>query len=174
MKQQPAVGFSQDFVAGYGFRRVGGFIALVGSAGGLRLLGELAADPDRPEARPQDAYRAFLYSMQPGWTLRCLQISWPDPDPRLAFQQAVEQWPAARNEGLAILRDGLLLHLQQYPLPFRRRTIVEFLLPPAGEEEALDWWSAASGMFHNYQVAFSYLGEEEIVEIARRALNPGF
>jgi hypothetical protein len=155
MKQQPAVGFSQDFVAGYGFRRVGGFIALVGSAGGLRLLGELAADPDRPEARPQDAYRAFLYSMQP-------------------FQQAVEQWPAARNEGLAILRDGLLLHLQQYPLPFRRRTIVEFLLPPAGEEEALDWWSAASGMFHNYQVAFSYLGEEEIVEIARRALNPGF
>ncbi len=49
-------------------------IVQVGDDDAKRLFAELYADPDRPDARPQEAYQAPLSSMQPGWTLRLLQL----------------------------------------------------------------------------------------------------
>ena len=82
---------SQQFVLAQGFRQMdGGFWALIGHDNSLRLFAELTANPDQPDVRPSEAYQVMLTSMQPGWTFRCLQIFWPDPDPRTLFQNQIE------------------------------------------------------------------------------------
>jgi len=100
------VGKTQDFVLGQGFQELDGYIALVGQDGSQRLLAELSADPDRPEVRPQDAYRELLASLAPGWTVRLLQVTWPDPQPRQAFLAQVETWGGSGGEEMAMLRQG--------------------------------------------------------------------
>ena len=109
---------------------------LIGEDDTRRLFAELSADPDRLDVRPQEAYQAILSSMQPGWTLRLLQLLWPDPEPRLAFQAQVQRWKPPEGEGLDILQQGLLLAVQEYSLPCVRRTILEFVLPG---DEGLAW-----------------------------------
>ena len=83
-KQLAEVGTTHTFVLGKGVVQVGALAALLGDDDTKRLFAELYADLDRPEVRPQEAYQAILSSMQPGWTLRLLQLFWPDPAPRLA------------------------------------------------------------------------------------------
>jgi hypothetical protein len=51
----------------------------------------------------------MLSSIQPGWTLRLLQLFWTDPQPRLEFQQQVQKWNTPVTEGLDILHQGLSL-----------------------------------------------------------------
>ena len=89
---EQTVGSTRAFVLAKGFTQVGNHAALIGEDDTRRLFAEIFADPDRPEARPQEAYKAILSSMQPGWTLRLLQLFWPDPEPRLEFQKQVEWW----------------------------------------------------------------------------------
>lgn len=93
------------------------------------MFAEVYADPDRPEVRPQEAYQNILSSIQPGWTLRLLQLFWPDLEPRLEFQKQVQDWRSPDTEGLDILHQGLLLAVQEYSLPFVRCTVFEFVLP---------------------------------------------
>jgi len=214
------IGQSQDFVLGQGLRQVvinssSPYWALVDAKGNLRVFAELTADPDRPDVRPREAYHALLSPMFPGWTVRVLQLFWPDPVPRQAFQCQVETcrvgaahqvgaarrvgavqkmngentpvppWPGHQpvladrpgdrqaqvmNEGLALLREGLLLFVQSAPLPFARRTILDFVL--SGQNESLAWWEGMSGTLREFGLRVRPLSAEEILELARWVFNP--
>lgn len=168
MKEQ-VVGSTRTFVLTKGFTQVGQHAALIGEDNTKRLFVELYADPDRPEVRPQEAYQAILSSMQPGWTLRLLQLFWPDPEPRLTFQQQAQGWLKPASDGLDILYQGLLLAVQQYPLPFVRRTILEFVLPG---DEGIAWWEGLSGLCGSFGIRVRYLNQSEIESLTRWVLNP--
>ncbi len=163
------VGSSRQFVLGRGILQVGRHAALLGEDDTKRLFAELYADPDRPEVRPQEAYCALLSSMQPGWTIRLLQVFWPDPAPRLAFQEQVKGWNPPAGEGLEILQQGLTLAVQEYPLPFVRRTVLEFVFPG---DEGLAWWEGLEGVCQQYGLRITYLSVEEVMALTCWVLNP--
>jgi hypothetical protein len=171
------VGYSQAFVIAQGFRQEGGRWELIGHDGSVRLFAELSADPDRPEARPGEAYRALLASLQPGWMVRLLQTFWPDPLPRQAFFHHAESWRRAKSwqegveqeEGIELLHQGLLLFTQEFPLPFIRRTILEFARPG---DEGMAWWEGLPGLLQAYGLRFRPLSPDEIQELARWIFNP--
>ena len=165
------VGVSHQFVLARGLTEIGRHAALVGEDDTKRLFAELYADPDRPEVRPQEAYQAMLSSMQPGWSLRLLQMFWPDPVPRLAFQERVEKWGTLSGEGLDILFQGLSMSVQEQPLPYNRRTILEFVLPG---DEGVAWWEGLSGLCLGFGLRFSTLSGEDIVVLARKVMNLNF
>jgi hypothetical protein len=169
--QLAEVGTTHTFVLGEGVVQVGALAALVGDDDTKRLFAELYADPDRPEVRPQEAYQAILSSMQPGWTLRLLQLFWPDPGPRLAFQGQAEKWGVPADEGLDILYQGLSMSIQEQPLPYIRRTILEFVFPG---NEGVAWWEGLNGLCQGYSIRFSPLSGEDIVVLSRRILNLNF
>ena len=131
--------------------------------------GKVYADPDRPDVRPQEAYKSILSSIQPGWTLRVLQLFWPDPEPRLEFQKQVQRWKPPSTEGLDILHQGLSLAVQEYPLPFVRRTIFEFVLPG---DEGIAWWEGLSGLCAGFGLRIRYLDQNAIEGLTRWVLNP--
>jgi hypothetical protein len=165
------IGETRSYVMGKGFIRVDdSYDALIGHNDTKRLFAELEANPDRPEVRPQDAYATLLTSMQPGWTLRFLQIFWPDSLPRSRFQQGVEGWAKPNSEGLEIMREGLLLAIEESPLPFIRRTIIEYILPP--NNEGLAWWGSIPGMCLGYGIEVAFLNSEEIQTLAQWVFNP--
>lgn len=168
MKEQ-VIGSTRTFVLAKGFTQVGQHAALIGGDDTKRLFAELVADPDRPEVRPQEAYQAILASMQPGWTLRVMQLFWPDPDPRLEFQKQIQNWKSPASEGLDILYQGLQLAVQEYPLPFVRRTVVEFVLPG---EEGIAWWEGLSGLCAGFGLKLNYLDQPTIESLIRWVLNP--
>lgn len=169
MKEQQVVGSTRTFVLTKGFAQMGQHAALIGDDNTKRLFAELYADPDRPEVRPQESYQAILSSMQPGWTLRLLQLFWPDPEPRLTFQQQALGWTKPDSDGLDIMNQGLLLAIQQYPLPFVRRTVLEFILPG---NEGIAWWEGLSGLCGSFGIRVEYLAQGEIESLTRWILNP--
>lgn len=176
MRGAQALGHTQDFVLAEGCQELAGYTALVGRDGTRRLLAELSADPDRPEARPGEAYRELLASLVPGWTLRLLQVTWPDLGPRRALLAQVDAWgekpptSSGTGEQLSALRQGLQLFLEAFPLPYRQRVILEFVLPPG--TEGLGWWSGLAGTLASYGLVFTPLDREAIVALARHLLNP--
>jgi len=163
------IGSTRTFVLAKGFIQVGAHAVLIGEDDTRRLFAEVYADPDRPDVRPQEAYQAVLSSMQPGWTLRLLQLFWPDPEPRLEFQKQVSQWKLPGTDGLDILHQGLLLAVQEYPLPFVRRTILEFVL---SGDDGVDWWAGMSGLCAGFGLRIRYLDQTAIQELTRWVLNP--
>ncbi len=166
---EQTIGSTRTFVLSKGFIQVGAHAALIGEDDTRRLFAEVYADPDRPEVRPQEAYQAILSSMQPSWTLRLMQLFWPDPEPRLAFQNQVQQWKTPGVEGLDILHQGLLLGVQEYSLPFVRRTVLEFVLPG---NEGLAWWEGLSGLCAGFGLRVRYLDQRAIGSLFRWVLNP--
>lgn len=183
---EQTIGSTRTFVLAKGFTQVGNHAALIGEDDTKRLFAELHADPDRPDVRPQEAYTAILSSMQPGWTLRLLQLFWPDPEPRLEFQKQIQRWKVPATEGLDILHQGLSLAVQEYPLPFVRRTVLEFVLP--GDEgkalsallpqaqvsgsEWVAWWEGLSGLCAGFGLRIRYLDRNAIEGLTRWVLNP--
>jgi hypothetical protein len=173
------IGSSQSFVIAQGFRQVGEHWGLIGHDGSLRLFAQLTADPDRPAVRPVDAYRALLSSLQPGWTLRWLQIFWPDSIPRKKFFEYAQKWSehSEKREAHELLRQGLLLFIQAAPLPFVRRTILEFVVP-GQEGQALRhssgqaWWCGLPGLLGIYGVSVEPLSLDEIQELAHWIFEP--
>ncbi len=163
------VGSTRSFVLAKGFTVVEGHAALVGEDDTRRLFAELYADPDRPDVRPQEAYQAILSSMQPGWTLRLLQLFWPNPEPRLVFQSQVRGWKASETEGLDILRAGLLLATEEYSLPFTRRTILEYVSPG---NEGLAWWDGLAGLCAGFGLHLEHLDQAQIEAVTRWVFNP--
>lgn len=163
------VGKTQAFVLARGFHQVGEHWALYGEGGKSRLFAEITADPDRPDVRPREAYHALLTSMQPGWTVRMLQIFWPDPIPREAFRSQIEKWPQHEQKGMGLLQDGLTLFLETYPLPFMRRTILEFVLL---NKDSLGWWEGIAGLFRSYGLQIAFLSDDDIRTLARWVFNP--
>jgi hypothetical protein len=168
-KPKIEVGTTHQFVLVKGFEKVGNHDALLGADGRKRLFAELFADPDRPDVRPQEAYQAILTSMQPGWTLRLLQTFWPDPEPRLAFQRQAQGWQKPASDGLEILHQGLLLSTEQFPLPFGRRTILEFVFPG---DEGLAWWEGVSGLCQGFGVRISYQTASQIRTLLKWVFAP--
>ena len=166
---EQTIGSTRTFVLAKGFTRAGPHAALIGEDETRRLFAELYADPDRSEVRPQEAYQAILSSMQPGWTLRLLQLFWPDPGPRLEFQGHVQKWKSPHADGLDILHQGLLLAIQEYPLPFVRRTVLEFVTPG---NEGMAWWEGLSGLCAGFGIQVHYLDQLRIEELTRWVLNP--
>jgi hypothetical protein len=169
MMPEPTVGSTRTFVLGKGFTQAGAHAVLIGEDDTRRLFAELYADPDRPEVRPQEAYQAILSSMQPGWIMRLLQLFWPDPEPRLAFQQQVLSWKSPKIEGLDILHQGLLLAVKEYSLPFVKRTVLEYVLPG---DEGLAWWEGLTGLCAGFGLRVRYLDQAEIETLTRWVLNP--
>jgi len=129
-----------------------------------RLLAEVHADPDRPNVQPLKGYQAILSFMQPGWTLRIVQLFRPDPEPRLEFQKQVNRWNAPGTEGLDILHQGLSPAVQEYPLPFVRRTVLEFVLPG---DECIAWWEGLSGLCAGFGLQIRYLDQTAIEALTR-------
>jgi hypothetical protein len=166
---EQTVGSTRTFVISRGFVQAGTHPALIGEDDTRRLFAELFADPDRPEVRPQEAWQAILTSMQPGWTLRLMQLFWPDPEPRQAFQRQVQGWKILAVEGLDILQQGLILATQEYPLPFVRRTVLEFVLPG---EEGTAWWEGLTGLCAGFGIRINYLEQAELEALTRWVLNP--
>ena len=166
---EQTIGSTRTFVLAKGFTQVGAHAALIGEDDTRRLFAELYADPDRPDVRPQEAYQSVLSSMQPGWTLRLLQLFWPDPDPRLEFQKQVQSWKVSNTEGLDILHQGLLLSIQEYPLPFVRRTVLEFVMPG---DEGVAWWDALTGLCASFGLRVRYLDQVAVEGLTRWVLNP--
>jgi hypothetical protein len=166
---EETVGSTRTFVLAKGFIRAGNHDALVGDDDSKRLFAELFADPDRPEVRPQEAYQALLSSIQPGWTLRLMQVFWPDPEPRVEFQTNVKSWKQPTDDGLDILHQGLILATQEYPLPFVRRTILEFVLPGG---EGLAWWEGLTGLCAGFGLRIRYLDQSAVEGLTRWVLNP--
>jgi hypothetical protein len=78
-------------------------------------------------------------------------------------------WKKPETEGLDILRQGLLLAVQEYPLPFIRRTILEFVLP---SEAGIAWWEGMSGLCAGFGIIVRYLNQSEIEALACWILNP--
>ena len=171
MADKQLVGVSHQFVLAQGLTEIGTHAALIGDDNTKRLFAELHADPDRPEVRPQEAYQGILSSMQPGWTLRLLQLFWPDPVPRLAFQERVEKWGVPAEEGLNILFQGLSMSIQEQPLPYIRRTILEFVYPG---NEGIAWWEGLSALCQGFGLRFAPLSGEEVLVLSRRILNLNF
>jgi hypothetical protein len=169
--EEKIVGSTHPFVLSKGIVKVGNYDALIGDDDTKRLFAELYADPDRPDARPREAYQALLSSMQPGWTLRLLQLFWPDAEPRLAFQRQVLGWAVPDGEGLAILSEGLLLAVQEQALPYTRRTILEFVLPG---DEGLAWWEGVRGIGRSFGIRLVYLRADEISFLQRKLFNLSF
>ena len=166
---EQTIGSTRTFVLTKGFIQVGNHSALMGEDDTTRLFTEVYADPDRPDVRPQEAYKSILYSMQPGWTLRLLQLFWPDPEPRLEFQKQVQRWNTPATEGLDILHQGLSLAVQEYPLPFVRRTVFEFVLPG---DEGIAWWEGLNGLCAGFGLRIWYLDQNAIEGLTRWVLNP--
>ena len=169
MSTAPIIGTTHIFVLSKGVVQVSALAALLGEDDTRRLFAELYADPDRPEVRPQEGYQAVLSSMQPGWTLRLLQLFWPDPEPRLEFQKQASQWKRPDVEGLDILHQGLTLAVQEYPLPFVRRTVLEFALP---SDEGIAWWEGLNGLCAGFGLRIRYLDQTAIESLTRWVLNP--
>jgi len=111
----------------------------------------------------------MLSSMQPGWTVRLLQLFWPDPGPRLEFQKQVMQWRPPATEGLDILHQGLLLSVQEYPLPYVRRTVIEFVLPG---NEGIAWWEGLNGLCAGFGLKVFYLNQIAVEELTRWIFDP--
>ena len=162
------VGWTQPFVLGQGFKKAGNFDALIGEDGTKRLFAELTADRDRTDVRPIEAYQTVLHSIHPGWKLRVLQLYWPDPEPRVTFYRCVENWRQS-SEGLAILKEGLELALDQTSLPFGKRTFIEFIQL---DEECITWWETLGALCVNYGVFVYYLERDEITKLSRWIFNP--
>ena len=166
--EEQTIGSTRAFVHSKGIVQIGNRSALIGEDDTRRLFAELYADPDRPEVRPQEAYQSILSSMQPGWSLRLLQLFWPDPVPRLSFQEQVEKWGVPSDEGMDILFQGLSTSIQEQPLPYIRRTIREFVLPG---DEGVAWWDGLGGLGQGFGLRFSPLPGEDILILSRQVLN---
>lgn len=163
------IGETKEFVVAKGFSNIGVYDALIAADETKHLFAELTADRDRPDVRPDEAYLAIMTSIHPGWTFRLMQLYWPDPEPRREFYLNVKQQWRQTTQGMAILRDGLLLALDQMSIPFGRRTFVEFVY--AGDE-SITWWETLPSICDRFGVKTFYLNREEIRNLAQWIFNP--
>ena len=60
------------------------------------------------------------------------------------------------------------MSIQEQPLPYIRRTILEFVFPG---DEGVAWWEGLGGLCQGFGLRFSPLPGEEIMVLTRRILN---
>jgi len=81
----------------------------------------------------------------------------------------MQKWTSHNTEGLDILHQGLLLAVQEYPLPFVRRTVFEFVLPG---DEGIAWWEGLTGLCAGFGLKVRYLDQSAVEGLTRWVLNP--
>ena len=108
--------------------------------------------------------------MQPGWTLRLLQLFWPDPEPRLEFQKQVQQWKRPGYRRLGYFASGT------YPWLCRN---IHFLLYVAlywnlyyQVMKELPGGKDLSGLCAGFGLRIRYLDQTAIEGLTRWVLNP--
>jgi hypothetical protein len=87
----------------------------------------------------------------------------------LEFQKQVQSWKVSNTEGLDILHQGLTLAIQEYSLPFVRRTVLEFVLPG---DEGVAWWEGLSGLCAGFGLRVRYLDQPAVEGLTHWVLNP--
>ena len=81
------------------------------------------------------------------------------------------EWGVPSDEGLDILSQGLSMSIQEQPLPYIRRTILEFVFPG---DEGVAWWDGLGGLCQGFGLRFSPLLGEEILVLSHEILNLHF
>jgi hypothetical protein len=61
------------------------------------------------------------------------------------------------------------MSIQEQPLPYIRRTILEFVFPG---EEGISWWEGMSGLCQRFGIRVLFLSTEQIQGLAHWMLNP--
>ncbi len=84
--------------------------------------------------------------------------------PTVSVSQGVRSQPHAPD-----LKRGLMLAVQEYPLPYMRRTILEFVLPG---DEGLAWRDGLSGLCAGYALNLHYLEQSELQVLTRWIFSP--
>ena len=87
----------------------------------------------------------------------------------MEFQKQVQRWNTPVTEGLDILHQGLSLAVQEYPLPFVRRTVLEFVLPG---DEGVAWWEGLGGLCAGFGLRIRFMDQNAIEGLTRWVLNP--
>ncbi len=68
------------------------------------------------------------------------------------------------------MHQGLALAVQEYPLPFVRRTVLEFVFLG---DEGLAWWEGLEGICQQYRLRVKTLSADEIMALTHWVMNPG-
>ena len=168
--QAQPVGESRVFVLSPGYRQFGAFQALVDAEGWMRVFFAVYADPDNPRSRPQEAWESLLRAMPHGAAVRFLLSWWPEQTQRLAFVENLRAWPNPEQEARKTLRDGLLAAALYSPLPFERRVVLEFRLPP--KEELAQWLVGIPDMLSAFGLTCQPLSQKDIEAMASHVFNP--
>jgi len=169
------IGDTARFVQGVDLFRERNTVLLRAADGSKRAFAEVVADYDDPSNRPEAAKTTLLQSLRIGWVIRFHQVYWPEVEIRQAFLDHVQHRMtpgAGKDDARSIFYEGLLLalHPVETPLPFARRTFLEFVVT---DELSLDWWETLAGAFQrDFGIRLSYLDEAAIIQIAKWILNP--
>lgn len=166
-RAQDDIGKTQEFVIAKGFTQIGQYIALIGADNTKRVFIEIFADRDRNDVRPMEAYMMMLLTIHPGWSLRILQVYWPDEEPRKRFMENVVSWRAS-NEAMSFLKDSLVFTVQSTPIPFGRRTFIEMVV---SEDECLSFWDTLPTLLRQYGVEAAYSTQDEIENLSFWVFN---
>lgn len=165
-----APGMTQSLVSALGFTERHGRLLLLDEGRIGRAFLELESDPDHPGARPGEAYEQLLAGLQPGMSVRLLQRFWPDPEPRARFLDQLDRQPKSPPGSLADrLQAGLSEFLRSAPLPFRRRTLLELVIPGP---DALEWLDAAEAILSSHGVQVRRLAPEDVQAWAAYIFHP--
>lgn len=149
-----------------------GMDALVARDGSRRYFFEVEADPDDPRVRVVEAWGALLRALPHGSGVRFLEVVSADPAERDEFVRRAEaSWPRPEHPERRRMKAALLDFLASTPLPFRRRVILEFLLPP-GAAAASEFLTGVPGLLAGYGVTARPLGRDEVETLARMLFHP--
>ena len=168
-KRGAAPGQTQSFVQAMGFRTMGGRMLLIDANGDGRAFLEITGDPDQREQDSAAAYARLLAGMQPGRSVRFLQIYWPDEVPRAAFLEAIGDWQPGNRGPLDDLRSNFRRFLKHAPLPFHGRTILEIVIK---EESDLEWAAGAAGLLVGGGLEARWLDPDAVMELLAHFFAP--
>ena len=168
MSHRASPGKTQHFVIAKGFEIRYGRRMLIDADGYARLFFELSADPDHSHYSPEAAYQQLLLGMQPGSTLRLLNVHWPNPSPRTAFLRQMKEWQTACDDIGPGLHQSLEVFLTRAPLPFFQQILMELVI---GSEEQLDWADSLPEWLWSYGIRMRLLTAIEVQDLANHVFN---
>ena len=73
------------------------------------------------------------------------------------------------DEGLDILFQGLSMSIQEHPLPYIRRTILEFVFPG---DEGIAWWEGLTGLCQSFGLRVNKLTLDDISMLLHWIFTP--
>jgi len=164
-------GNTADFVVARGIVRFdeANLDGLLAADGTIRFIGLLLADSDRPEINIDQAMKSVLSALPPGGAIRFMQTVFLSPVQRMEFYQSFLAYPSCDGP-LAVLRDAFDEFLRSYPLPYSRKTYIEYI--HAGSPEQISWWLGITGLLEPFGLRLIPLSADDLVELVRVVTNP--